>query len=234
MIDTAGDTTAARERRYRTARAAVVVFVVAGTFAGCESDARTYRLGEGAPDSSGYELAYAESGGAEEIGTPTTAVEPWGVGCRQLFAGGRSGTAVLLQQPCGENHQVFAVTGDFWALYRSAGDMATVKYGFPVGRRGEWKQGWTQGFGRDGAFSTFFMQRLGEEPHTVTVPILEYYLSFADRDIRFGYPTADLLQRRERLCQEFEHAVITATAIVDHFSFEASTGRPDTGAPRCS
>ena len=129
---------------------------------------------------------------------------------------------------------MFAVTGDFWALYRNAGDLATVKYGFPLGRRGEWKQGWTQAFGRNSVFKTFFMQRPGHEPHTVTVPILEHYLSFEDWDTRIGYPTADLSQRRERLCQEFEHAVITATAIVDHFSFEVSSRAPDSGAARCS
>ena len=221
-MDTADVTTTAKERRFRLVGLGLIALAIAGLVTGCSSAARTYQIGEGAPDSSGYDLAYAEGGGAEGIGVPTTMVEEWGFGCRQLFAGGRSGTAVLLQQPCGENQQVFAVTGEFWELYRSAGDMAIVKYGFPVGSRGEWDQGSTQGFGRGGAFSTFFMQRPGERPYTLSVPMLEYYLSFDDRGVRFGYPTGEMSLTGNRLCQEFEHAVITATGAGDHFAFEVS------------
>jgi hypothetical protein len=211
VIDTADVTASAAQNGRRPVRLALAAIVLVGTVAGCGADAPTFGIGEGAADPSGYELAYAEGGGAEEMGTPASTVEKWGLGCRQRFAGGRSGTAVLLQQPCGENQQVFAVAGEFWEIYRSAGDLASVRYGFPVGRRGAWKQGWTQGFGLGGAFTTFFMQRQDERPVVLSVPMLEYYLSFDDRDTRFGYPTADLTRSGNRLCQQFEHSVILAT-----------------------
>jgi hypothetical protein len=233
-MDTAGVTTMLIRHRLQPVRVAVVAAVVATAFAGCGGDTvRAYQIGEGSPDRSGYDLAYAEGGGLDGIGTPTTAVEQWGAGCRQLFGGGRSGTAALLQQPCGENRQVFAVTGDFWEVYRRAGEMAMVKYGFPIGRLGEWKQGWTQGFGHGGVFSTFFMQRPGEPPHTLTMPMLEYFLSFEDRDVRFGYPTTELVVRGTGLCQVFEHAVVTARNAGTHVSFEVFPGDA-TPEGRCS
>ncbi len=230
MITTADVTKAAKKCRVLT----TIVLALAGSIAGCGGEKPAYGVGEGAPDTSGYELAYSESGGPAEIGQATTRVEPWGFGCHQLFIGGRSGTAALLQQPCGENRQVFAVTGDFWDLYRSAGDVALVKYGLPVGRRGAWKQGWTQGFGRGGVFTTFFMQLPGGRPHVLTVPMLEYYLSFEDRDTRFGYPTAEMSLRGNRLCQQFEHAVVTATGVGDHFAFDVSPTGGITSDSRCS
>jgi hypothetical protein len=182
-------------------------------------------VGERASDTSGYELAFTEAGGADEIGLPTTSVGNWGTGCRQLFSGGTARTAVLLQWPCGRNRQVFAVTGDFWALYRARGDIAPATYGFPVGRRGEWKGGWTQGFGREGGLEHFFMQRPGQEPHVVSSPILDYYLSFDDREARFGYPTSDEVTGPDgRRCQAFERAAITASGDGSQLSTGRCTG----------
>ena len=209
----------------RPVRIALVAIALTGIVAGCGDDARTVQVGEGAPDTSGYTLAFAEAGGADEMGSPASTVEKWGMGCRQRFTGGRSKTAVLLQLPCGENQQVFAVTGHFWELYRSAGDLASVKYGFPVGRRAPWKQGWTQGFGLGGAFSTFFMQREDQSPVALSVPLLGYYLSFDDRDTRFGYPTSELTRNGNRLCQQFEHAVIMATGAGADFTFQVAAGQ---------
>lgn len=207
-----------------------VVALVVGAAVGCTSDAQIFGLGEGAGDTIGYQVAYIDSGGAGELGQPATAVEPWSFGCRQLFAGGRSRTAVLLQQPCGGNQQVFAVSGEFWELYRAAGDAAPVRYGFPLGRQGEWQGGWTQGFGQRGGFQAFFMQRPGGRPHVVSVPILGYYLSFDDRHARFGYPTAEAGTTADgRTCQEFEHATVVVTTGDERTTFEKTA----TGSPAC-
>ena len=214
--------------------ALVASVLLCGALVGCGGDGRTYGIGEGAPDIAGYERAYREGGDAEAIGMPATAVERWSVGCRQLFAGGSSRTAVLLQQPCGENQQVFAVTGDFWDLFRNAGEQAKFDYGFPVGRRAEWKNGWTQGFGHGGGLSAFFMQRPGQPPQVLSAPMLEYYLSFDDRDERFGYPTA--AQRTltgGRRCQEFEQATITATKDGGQYWFSVASAHGDGRSPRC-
>ena len=212
----------------------VASMVLVGALVGCRGDAPGYGIGEGAPDIVGYERAYMESGGAEEIGMPASAVERWSVGCRQLFAGGRSKTAVLLQQPCGENRQVFAVTGAFWDLFRNAGEDAKFDYGFPVGRRAAWKHGWTQGFGHSGGLSAFFMQRSGGPAHVLSSPMLEYYLSFDDRDGRFGYPTAgQSTLTGGRRCQEFEQATITATKDGGHYAFSVLSAHGDGRAPRC-
>ncbi len=201
---------ASRARRGRLALVALLLF--AGTVVGCGNEPRIYAIGEGAPDTVGYERAYSEGGGASGIGAPATPVQKWSVGCRQSFTGGASKTAVLLQHPCGENRQVFAVTDDFWDLYRTAGDEASVRYGFPIGRRAEWKEGSTQGFGHGGGLSAFFMQRPGQSPHVLSAPMLDYYLSFDDRAERFGYPTAPQVTTTDgRRCQQFEQAVVTAT-----------------------
>ncbi|MDQ3640963.1 MAG: hypothetical protein M3450_05715, partial [Actinomycetota bacterium] len=166
---------------------------------------------------------------------PSSAVERWSVGCRQLFAGGRSKTAVLLQQPCGENQQVFAVTGDFWDLFGNAGEEAKFNYGFPVGRRAAWNDGWTQGFGHGGGLSAFFMQKPGKPPHVLSSPMLEYYLSFDDRDERFGYPTAaQLTLAGGRRCQEFEQATVTATKEGGRYSYSVLSAQGDSRSPRCS
>jgi hypothetical protein len=158
------------------------------------------------------------------MGRPTTAVETWAFGCRQLFAGGRSGTAALLQQPCGENRQVFAVTGDFWELYLASGDLAPIRYGLPLGRRGDWKGGSTQGFGRGGGFQAYFMQRPGMAPRVVVSPLLEHFLSFDDRDTRFGYPTSDLVRVVGGQCQRFEGAALIARDEGARHSFIATDG----------
>lgn len=169
-----------------------------------------HAVGEGAEEVNGYNRAYAISGGEEGIGRPAGVVERWGFGCRQRFVGGRSGSAVLLQEPCGRNEQVFAVTGDFWSVYREAGDAAPDRYGFPLGPRGEWRDGWTQGFGRRLALNAFFMQRPDGPVHVLDQPILDYYLTHDDRDVRFGYPTSKQFVSSTGLrCQQFERAVLT-------------------------
>lgn len=206
--------------RARRRQALLVAVLVAG-MAACGPGVRTYTLGEGAADIVGYQLAYLDGGGAEEIGQPTTEVAPWSFGCRQFFAGGRSGTAVLLQQPCGDNQQVFALTGDFWHLYRAAGEKAPAIYGFPLGRRGEWQGGWTQGFGRRGSFHAMFMQRPGRAPFVLSAPVLGYYLSFDDRHVRFGYPTAERVTMADgRRCQAFEQGAIVVTGDDERMTFE--------------
>lgn len=212
------------------------VLALLAMLAGCgtEPQPRDYRVGEGAGDLAGYETAYVEGGAAEGMGTPTTGVEQWGFGCRQLFRSGRSTTSALLQQPCGNNQQVFAVTGEFWDVYRAAGDAAIALYGFPIGRRGQWKQGWTQGFGSGGVFTTYFMQLPGAPSQTLSMPLLEFYLSFDDRDTRFGYPTAKQQRSDNRLCQAFEHAVITATDHDGRFTFHVATGAPPRDITECA
>lgn len=180
-----------------------------------------FEVGQGAPLVDGYHRAFEAGGGEAGIGRPTTAVERWSFGCRQRFAGGRSGTAVLLQQPCGRNEQVFALSGDFWDLYRRAGERAPTVYGFPLGPAGEWMGGRTQGFGRGGGFEAFFLQRPGGAPHVLTPPILERYLSFDDRHTRFGYPTSGQRTGADgRRCQQFEHALVTATSDDPRAPFE--------------
>ncbi len=215
--------------RQRPRLAAVLASVLAAaTVAGCTTHARTYQVGAGAPDTSGYVRAYTETGGAEAMGEPTTGVETWSFGCRQLFSKGGSMTAVLLQQPCGRNQQVFAVTGDFLDLYQQSGGKAPARYGFPLGRRGEWKDGWTQGFGRRGSLLAFFMQRPGQPPHVLAAPILQHYLSFDDRDVRFGYPTSEqFLAADGRWCQRFEHGVLTAADDDDPVPVEGASSRED-------
>lgn len=209
----------------------VTVLVTVSVLSACgrqaDSDgttpARPWAVGEGAALADGYLRAFESSGGEGGIGRPTTGVERWAFGCRQLFAGGRSETAVLLQQPCGRNEQVFAVTDDFWRLYQRAGELAPTVYGFPIGPAGEWKGGRTQGFGRGGRFEAFFMQRPGGgEPHVLRSPVLERYLSFDDRDVRFGYPTsAEWVADGGRHCQQFELAVLTADGAGAPARFEA-------------
>lgn len=189
------------------------IVLLAFYVAGCGAESHAYRVGEAAAEPKGYERAYEEAGGPHALGTPTSAVELWGFGCRQVYKGGRSKTAVLLQDPCGDNQQVFAVTDEFFATYRSAGEEAPVKYGFPMGPRSEWMGGFTQGFGRGGAVETLFMQRPGAPPYVLSRPVLEYYLSFPDRDVRLGYPTSDGSTRADgTLCQQFEHGSINGGA----------------------
>lgn len=209
-----------------TAPIIVVVLVTVSVLSACgrqpdgegATPARAWAVGEGAPLVDGYLRAFDASGGEEAIGRPTSGVERWTFGCRQLFAGGRSGTAVLLQQPCDRNEQVFAVTDDFWRLY----ERAPTVYGFPIGPAGDWKGGRTQGFGRGGSFEAFFMQRPGDEPHVLRSPILERYLSFDDRDVHFGYPTSDeWVASGGRHCQQFEFAVLTADGTGAPARFEA-------------
>lgn len=193
--------------------ASLAVFLVGLCLAGCGGDTRVYLIGEGAPERAGYHRAYEQSGGASGVGAPTGAVEAWSFGCRQLFKGGRSQSAVLLQQPCGRNEQVFAVTDAFWHLYRKAGEEAPATYGFPLGPQGEWKGGVTQGFGRGGGVQSFFMQRPGRPPYVVSGPVLDRYLSMDDRDVRLGFPTSEpWTTATNDLCQRFEHGVICDAA----------------------
>lgn len=231
MIGTAEITAPADVSRPTHGRGALLgALFVTATMAGCGSGAHTYGVGEGARVVVGYQLAYIDGGGAAELGHPTTAVEPWASGCRQLFAGGRSRTAALLQQPCGDNQQVFAVSGDFWQIYRSTGERAPALYGFPLGPRAEWEGGWTQGFGRPGSSHAMLMQRRGGEPHVVSAPVLGYYLSFDDRHVRFGFPTGERVTTADgRRCQEFEHGVVVVTADDEHMTFD----KVDAGQMAC-
>ena len=216
----------------------VLVLVVAGTMGcgdgGSGGDARAFAVGEGAFLPHGYERAFTLTGGHEAMGRPVTAVEAWGGGCRQLFEGGRSGTAALLQWPCAENEQVFAVADDFWARYREAGDEAATRYGFPVGPRGEWAGGSTQGFGRRGGVEHFFMQRPGQPLHVLSSPILEHYLSFDDRDRRFGYPTSSAAGAGDgRWCQQFEHAAVAAEGGEPRAGYEVTAASPSDRTSTC-
>lgn len=218
MRDTAASTAPAE--RLRTAQIAwvVVVLTLAGTAVACGDETggaqAPYAVGEGAALADGYENAFAVNGGEAVLGRPTSPVEAWGGGCRQLFAGGRSGTAALLQESCGLDEQVFAVSDDFWTLYQAAGQQASTRYGFPVGHRGEWGGGWTQGFGRRGGFEHFFMQRPGRPVHVLSSPILDHYLSYDDRDVRIGFPVSGQASTSDgRRCQEFEHAAITVEGV---------------------
>jgi hypothetical protein len=197
---------------------------VGATTVACGTLAKPHTVGETALDTKGYERAYADAGGLAGIGRPATPVEKWGTGCGQLFSGGQSRTAALLQWPCGANEQVFAVTGDFWDLYRARGDIAPATYGFPLGSRGEWNGGFTQGFGREGGVEHFFMQRPGHEPHVLSSPLLDYYLSFDDRGARFGYPTSDEVTAADgRRCQAFERGVLTERDDGTELTFGVST-----------
>lgn len=176
---------------------------------GCGSHTRVYLIGEGAPERAGYHRAYEHSGGASGVGEPTSPVETWSFGCRQMLKGGRSKSAALLQQPCGRNEQVFAVTDEFWDLYRKAGEEAPTTYGFPLGPKGEWKGGLTQGFGRGGGLQSYFMQRPGRAPYVLAGPLLDRYLSLDDRDVRLGYPTSNAWSTATGdLCQRFERDVL--------------------------
>ncbi len=214
MRDTAASTAPAEPTRTTRIGCLVTLVFLACAGVACGDDVgggapRSYAVGEGALLPEGYENAFSVSGGEAAIGRPTTPVEMWGAGCRQLFAGGHSARAALLQEPCGHNEQVFAVSDRFWALYLAAGDQAPTRYGFPVGPRGDWGGGLTQGFGRRGGFEHFFMQRPGQPVHVLSSPILEHYLSYDDRDVRFGFPTSGPVSTSDgRRCQGFEHAAI--------------------------
>ena len=190
-------------------RAGTAIVLLAWCLAGCGGESRVYPVGEGAAERKGYERAYGEGGGEQGMGTPITAVERWGFGCRQLFKGGRSNSAALLQQPCGQNEQVFAVSEEFWSIYSRAGEEAPMKYGFPMGPPVEWMGGVTQGFGRRGAVQSFFMQRPGEPAYVLSESVLQYYVSLDDRDVLLGYPTSNQSRRADgTLCQRFERGAV--------------------------
>lgn len=103
------------------------------------------------------------------------------------------------------------MTDDFWATYRKEGDRRPTpdSYGFPLGPRGEWKGGSTQGFGCGFGLQTFFMQRPGHPLFVLSGSILERYLSFDDRDARFGYPSSTPWTTADgRACQGFERDLL--------------------------
>ena len=207
VMSTAAFTAPADARRIR-ARRTLTVVLLGWLLMSCGQD-RAYLVGEGAAERNGYARAYEESGGATGVGNPTTAVELWAFGCRQMLEGGRSKTAALLQQPCGANLQVFAVTDEFWTVYQKEGDRAPDTYGFPLGARGEWKGGFTQGFGRGFSLQSFFMQRPGHPLYVLSGPVLSRYLSIDDRDVRLGYPTSRPWTTADgQFCQRFERDVL--------------------------
>jgi len=199
----------ARAGRLAPRPGVALVALLAAIVAGC-GEPRAAQVGVGAGDPGGYQLAFEESGGEAVLGTPSGPVSRWAFGCRQLFEGGRSGAAALMQQPCGANRQVFGVTGDFWAFYASHGAEAAAVFGYPLGRQGFLRGGWRQPFGAGGSEGAYFMQRPGGRVHYLRGAILHRYLFEAGVEEQLGFPTSDpVTVAGDGVHQEFENGSLT-------------------------
>jgi hypothetical protein len=204
-----GAVVTARAERLVSGSGLALVALLAAMVAGC-AEPRAAQVGMGAGDPGGYRLAFEESGGEAVLGTPAGPVSRWAFGCRQLFEGGRSRAAALMQQPCGANRQVFGVTGDFWAFYDSHGAEAAAVFGYPLGRQGFLRGGWRQPFGAGGSEGAYFMQRPGGRVHYLRGVILERYLFEAGLEEQLGFPTSNpVAVAGGGVHQEFENGFLT-------------------------